>query len=99
MHYEDVYADEEFEEKFTEALADAAALLPKFYSVAAAGPATFRDLAERVTRFSFPGAVAEKDGQPHEGFVFGELEIDLGADGYSLAIPELNFQESQATFG
>lgn len=103
MHYKDIYADEEFEEKFTEALAEAAALLQKFFSVAAGGPAAFRDMTERVTRFSFPGKVAEEDGPPHEGFnegfIFGELEIDLDAEGYSLAVPELNFQESQATFG
>jgi|GEM_PF-5376248 len=99
MHYEDIYVDEEFEEKFTEALIEAAAQLPKFYSVSASRPAAFRNMTERVTRFSFPGIVAEEGGQPHEGFVFGEIEIDLNADGYSITIPELNFQESQTTFG
>ncbi len=99
MHYEDIYADEEFDEKFTEALVEAAAQLPKFFSVSAARPAAFRDMSERVTRFSFPGIIAEENGQPIEGFVFGEIEIDLYADGYSITIPEVNFQESQATFG
>ena len=99
MDYEDVYADDEFEQKFTDALAEAASLLPKFYSVGAAQPAAFRDMTQRVTRFSFPGAVAEEGGEPHEGFVFGEIEIGLEEDGYTITIPELNFQEGQATFG
>lgn len=98
-HYEDVYADEEFEDKFTDALVEAAGQLPKFFSVKAIRPAAFRDTAERVTMFSFAGFVAEEDGQPREGFIFGEIEIDLTAEGYSLTIPELNFQESQATLG
>jgi hypothetical protein len=99
MDYEEIYVDEEFEEKFTEALVEAAAQLPKFYSVSASRPAAFRDMSERVTRFSFPGIIAEEGGQPLEGFVFGEIEIEIDTDGYSIKIPELNFQESQATFG
>jgi hypothetical protein len=99
MHYEDIYTDEEFETKFAEALSDAAAPLPKFFSIGVAHPPAFRDMTERVTRFSFPGVIAEENGQPHEGFIFGEIEIDLNADGYVITIPEVNFQESQATFG
>ncbi|HVE16855.1 MAG TPA: hypothetical protein VNB29_08955 [Chthoniobacterales bacterium] len=99
MNYEEVYEDEGFEEKFTEALVEAASPLPKFFSIGAQRPAVFRDRTERITRFSFPGMIAAKGGEAHEGFIFGEVQIDFSEDGYTVAIPELNFQESQAALG
>jgi hypothetical protein len=99
MTYQEVYEDENFEEKFTGALVEAASHLPKFFSIGAQQSVAFRDPTERVTRFSFPGVVAAKGDKPHEGFVFGELQIDLEEDGYTMVIPELNFQEGQPTHG
>jgi hypothetical protein len=37
-------------------------------------------MSERVTRFSFPGFIAEDGGQPNEGFVFWEIEIGVDSD-------------------
>lgn len=69
MHSKDIYTEEEFEEKFTEALAAAAARLPKFIRVSLRRAVVFQIRSNKITRFWYPSIIAVKGSPGIEGIV------------------------------